>query len=220
MKSTTMRVRRTLTVAVIAVLAVAVGAITTINIKSIPDKASADTTKVEVKIRGESVPPSNIVFSPKHGPSNGGTLMTFNGNDMDGITEITIGGAECKPLNIISSEEVTCTTTAHVSGLTDIIITYDEGAGSIELDSAFTYDPILPEIPGTGGEDGGGLFVPGTGFFFFGSSESITFLDIILISFLAIAILGIVLLYLCIPSKRKKAKKSNSKKRPSTKKKR
>ena len=213
MKSTTMRVRRVLPIAIISILAITIGIITAVNIKSISNRASASITTVEVKVLGESIPPNITGYSPKSGPTTGGTLITFTGTNLENITEITVGGAECKPINIITPEEITCTTTAHVEGEVNIVLT--SGPDTVTLPDAFEYikQPIIPIPPDTGDEGEGGIVAPDTGMFLLGSSDSFTYLDYILVSFIVVAILGVVLYRMCIFAKRKRTTKPTSKRK-------
>lgn len=215
MKSITMRVRRVLPAIVIAVLAVTIGILTTFNINLISERASASTTGVEVKIAGEVIwPPTVLEISPNHGSFRGGTLVVFKGSGLDQVQNIAIGGAECIPITIISPEEITCITTEHTSGPVDIVLSSD--AGVLELHLAYTYDPVIPKPPETGGDED--IIAPGTGMFLLGTAEYFTLLDIVIVSFIGMAIIGISLYFLCIPIKRKRAtKKNKSTKRKKTK---
>lgn len=200
MKSTTQRAFRILPIAAISAIAILIGTFASTNISSASNPITSTSTTIEVIVESEAVPPVIDDVSPKHGPSSGGTLITFTGKDLDGITSITVGGAECKPITVVSPEEITCITSSHVPGPVDVIL--KSGSGTTELYNAFTYDPALPLPPSTGDD----ILAPSTGMLLLGSSSSITLYDIILICFLIILIIGFTIFKMCIIPKKNRKK--------------
>lgn len=76
--------------------------------------------------------------SPNVGPENGGTPFTITGEGLDGST-VSIGGADCTGVAISADQTtLTCTTTSHVPGLVDVVVTTPFSV--ITLSDAFTYE--------------------------------------------------------------------------------
>lgn len=208
MISTTKRANRALPIAIVSALAI-IGAFISTNISSASNPITSTSTTVEVIVEYEAIPPIINDISPKHGPESGGTLITITGDHLDDVTSITVGGAECKPITIISTNEITCITSAHVPGLVDVVLKSDDGTTTSY--GAYTYDPILPLPPPTGD-----IGAPGTGMFLLGTSGAVTCYDVIFICFIVALAIGFIIYKMCIvPRKRKK----NDKGRPKSQKK-
>lgn len=210
MKSNVQSFRRALPLTIIATLSIAIGFITTHN-NPLLSEASAVSTTLQVTVENEIVIPEVTGVTPDHGSSMGGTTLVITGNNLDKVTSIKVGEAECKPISIISPEEVTCVTSAHVAGKVNVVVASD--SGSVLLENAFTYQPFLPLPPPTGGSESG-LGAPGTGLYLFGTADSVTYNDIIFISFIVIVALGATLFLIC--EEKKKRNKSNKTAKKST----
>jgi alpha-tubulin suppressor-like RCC1 family protein len=105
--------------------------------------------------------------SPSAGLTTGGQLVTINGAEFSNyIQAVTIGGAECTNLNVISGTQLTCNVGASTEGLVDVTI--DEGGNQGTMTNGFRYyapmtvTGIDPDSgPTAGGTD---VTIDGTGF--------------------------------------------------------
>lgn len=77
------------------------------------------------------------LVSPATGAAAGGTVVTFTGKNLDGVTAITFGGTPGTVLTVVSPTEVRVTTPAMAAGAYDVVVT-DDG-GSVTLTGAYTY---------------------------------------------------------------------------------
>jgi hypothetical protein len=84
---------------------------------------------------------------PDHGPEAGGTAVTLSGSGFTSSTEVTVGGAPCASLTILSSVEIACTTPAGAAGAANLQASRPEDGALSSV--AFTY-----ESGGTDGTDG------------------------------------------------------------------
>jgi IPT/TIG domain len=82
--------------------------------------------------------PSVTDVSPLNGISSGTQLVTVNGSNFNGAT-VSFGGSACAVI-LETPTSITCTTSAHASGLVSVTVTNGDGqVGS--LSNGFTYDP-------------------------------------------------------------------------------
>ncbi|MDR0591640.1 MAG: IPT/TIG domain-containing protein [Candidatus Nomurabacteria bacterium] len=79
-------------------------------------------------------------------------------------TNVSIGGAPCTNLQVVGANTITCTTGAHMAGLTDVSLT--SGSDTATLDGAYTYQPSVTSVnPNVGSTLGGNtVTVTGKGF--------------------------------------------------------
>jgi len=85
-------------------------------------------------------------IDPNHGPIAGGTTITITGTGFAVGTTITVGGAPCTAVNIISATQVTCVTADHAAGAVDVVVTVP-AFGTTTSSGGFTYDgPTAPNI--------------------------------------------------------------------------
>ncbi|MEC7276813.1 MAG: IPT/TIG domain-containing protein [Bdellovibrionota bacterium] len=126
-------------------------------------------------------PPTITGVSPGIGPDSGGTTVTITGTNfvqLGNALGVTIGGANCINLNIVSENEINCETTAGPAGAQDIVITNgDEDQQTVTLTNGFTYIPPptvtsvdIPNGPAAGGTT---ITVTGTNFIV-GSPTTVT----------------------------------------------
>jgi surface protein len=104
---------------------------------------------------------------PASGSITGSTLVTVYGSGfLSGIT-VTIGGSSCTGVILTDSTKLSCLTSAHSTGVTDVIVT-NPGAAAVTGTSLYTYNaaPFLDYISPPGGPTTGGtvIYVTGTGF--------------------------------------------------------
>ena len=85
--------------------------------------------------------PVIVAVSPSAGPSVGGTAITLTGADFTGTTSVTIGGAPCTNVQVVSSTSVTAVTPAGTVGAKTVALTTPSGTAS--LASGFTYATVV-----------------------------------------------------------------------------
>ena len=79
--------------------------------------------RIQYSIDDFAYDPKITSVSPSFGPTAGGETVTIRGIDLDGTESVMLGNAPCVNINIISSTEITCVTTAHDAGLAGITLT-------------------------------------------------------------------------------------------------
>ncbi|MBI1861918.1 MAG: IPT/TIG domain-containing protein, partial [Deltaproteobacteria bacterium] len=97
-------------------------------------------------------PPSVTSVSPNHGPSGGGTTLTFAGNGFVNGTRIFFGAVECPGVVYESSTQVTCVLPALTAGLFAVKATNPDGQFTT-LTGGFTADPppiLISTTPNNG----------------------------------------------------------------------
>jgi formylglycine-generating enzyme required for sulfatase activity len=85
--------------------------------------------------------PVIVAVSPSAGPSVGGTAITLTGADFTGTTSVTIGGAPCTNVQVVSSTSVTAVTPAGTVGAKTVTVTTPSGIAS--LASGFAYASVV-----------------------------------------------------------------------------
>jgi len=126
-------------------------------------------------------PPTITGVSPGIGDDAGGDIVTITGTNfvqLGNALGVTIGGANCINLNIVSENEINCETSAGPAGAQDIVITNgDEDQQTVTLTNGFTYIPPptvasvdIPNGPAAGGTT---ITVTGTNFIV-GSPTTVT----------------------------------------------
>lgn len=105
-------------------------------------------------------PPVAISINPNSGPVTGGTVVTITGEEFRSGAVVSIGGASCGSLTVVSASEIQCTTSAHIAQTVDVVITNDDGQTATLIQS-YTYVELPPEFeliqPNSGSENGGTL---------------------------------------------------------------
>ncbi len=82
-------------------------------------------------------PPATVTsVSPTSGPAAGGTVVTINGTNLDGVTSVTFGGTAGTALTIVSREQIRVTTPAKTAGGHAISVVDDSGTVAA---GTFTY---------------------------------------------------------------------------------
>ena len=75
---------------------------------------------------------------PNSGPFSGNTVIVISGRDfLDGAT-VSLGGAACEEVNVTSASTISCRTTLHAPGTTDVVVTNPDGRMGV-FNSAFTF---------------------------------------------------------------------------------
>lgn len=121
-----------------------------------------------VILDNETTGPVIISISPASGSVLGGTVVTILGLNLSGATSVSFGGASCV-ISSVTSTQIVCTTTAHTSGLVEVIVTTPTGqnttAGS-QNDFLYTGGPTITSLsPATGAASGNTVVtITGTNF--------------------------------------------------------
>ena len=76
--------------------------------------------------------------TPDSGPVAGGTRVTVNGLGFAAGSTASFGGSSCSDVVVVDPTTLTCTTSAHVVGDADVVVTNPDGQSGF-ADKAFTY---------------------------------------------------------------------------------
>ena len=95
---------------------------------------------------------------PAEGPTAGGTALTLGGAGFTDDLQVTVGGAACSTLTILSSVELACTTPPGLTGPVNVAALRPADGATASI--AFTY---LDESADGSGTDGGTTDGGGTG---------------------------------------------------------
>jgi len=112
--------------------------------------------------------PTVSSVSPTSGATSGGTFLTVNGSNFSSGALVSLGSSACNGVTVVSSSQITCTTSSGSAGATAVQVTNsDFQAGS--LSSGFTYlapAPVVSSVSPTSGTASGGtsLTVNGSNF--------------------------------------------------------
>jgi len=90
-------------------------------------------------------------INPNEGSDKGGTIVQLSGNFFTANTQVSLGGATCLGVSLISTQSITCQTSAREWGLVDVRITNSHSYDV--LTNGFTY--LLSEISSWRFVDGG-----------------------------------------------------------------
>lgn len=82
--------------------------------------------------------PSITTVSPASGPRAGGTTITITGTDFYPGATVSVGGAACTDVTVVSATEITCKTPAGVAGAVSVVVTNTD-SGTASKASVFTY---------------------------------------------------------------------------------
>ena len=95
--------------------------------------------------------PTVTAITPPSGPLAGGTTITLNGTGFGPGMTVTIGGAACTNLVVVSTTEATCVTPPGAAAVAvDVVVTRDR---SFTFPAGFTYigdDPVTPTTAAAG----------------------------------------------------------------------
>jgi hypothetical protein len=115
--------------------------------------------------------PTITSISPTGGSTTAGGTLTITGNFFrSGATSVTIGGAACTSVNVLSATSLTCIKPAGTLGARDVVVTNTD-LQTATLAGGFTYQvgPTLSSISPRGGDTDGGFTVTLTGSDFTGT---------------------------------------------------
>lgn len=87
-------------------------------------------------------------ISPNHGIASGSTSVTITGTGFATGATVNLGSASCGSVTVVSATQITCTTAAGTSGVSDVIVTNLDTTTNT-LSSGFTYYAALAISPST-----------------------------------------------------------------------
>lgn len=84
--------------------------------------------------------PSNVVLEPTTGAAAGGDVVTITGDNLEGVTDVTFGGASGTDLDVSKARAGTIlvTTPAGAAGPVDVVLV--DASGNTTLTGGFTYE--------------------------------------------------------------------------------
>ena len=93
-------------------------------------------------------PPLSVTgVVPSQGPIAGGTAVTVNGTGFVGGETVSIGGAACSGVSLLSSTSLAATTPAGAIGSRDVVVSHPTN-GTATLTNGFLYMGLAPAISG------------------------------------------------------------------------
>ncbi|BCY13716.1 IPT/TIG domain-containing protein [Actinoplanes sp. L3-i22] len=112
-----------------------------------------------------TIPPGITSVAPTSGTLTGGGTLTITGTNLTGTTTVTVGGAPCGSVVVVSPTSVTCTLPPGSAGAADVVVTSPNGTDT--KTGAYTYlaTPTVTSVSPVGGPlvGGGTLTITGTG---------------------------------------------------------
>ena len=108
-------------------------------------------------------------ISPTSGPLAGGTPLTITGTGFlnMGTTSVDFEGSACSSVVVVSTTQITCSTTVHTAGAVNLEITNpDMQTGTLSSGHTYQAAPVVLSISPIGGPLGGAtsVTITGTGF--------------------------------------------------------
>jgi uncharacterized repeat protein (TIGR02543 family) len=89
--------------------------------------------------------PTATTIEPNTGSSTGGTSITITGTDFAAGATVTVGGAACTDVVVVSATSITCVTPAGTAGAKDVVVTNTNG-GTVTSAAGFTYSKPLHTV--------------------------------------------------------------------------
>ena len=84
--------------------------------------------------------PTVTAVSPSSGSAAGGTAITITGTNFASGATVTVGGAACSNVVVVSPTSITCTTPARTAGTSSVVVT--SGGQSNAANSLFTFNAL------------------------------------------------------------------------------
>lgn len=96
--------------------------------------------------------PVVTAISPNRGTTSGGTAVTIAGSNFKAGASVTLGGAVCGAVVVVSTSQITCATPPHFPTVVDVVVTNPNGQSGTLL-RGFTYesDTASLSLPDTSG---------------------------------------------------------------------
>ena len=101
-------------------------------------------------------PPSITSVSPAHGSVLGGTVITITGTGLAATSAVTIGGAACTNVVVLTPTELRATTPPGAAGQAPIAIIASSGTGLAPVPFSYVLQSVSSIVPSSG------LYVGGT----------------------------------------------------------
>jgi len=105
--------------------------------------------------------PVITIVTPNSGPTVGGTAVTISGSNFKSGATVTFGGAAASNVVVVSANQITCSTPAHIPETVDVRVTNPDMQYGLLL-NGFTFVSTAAQIslPTTGGGTGNIVTVP------------------------------------------------------------
>lgn len=105
--------------------------------------------------------PVVTIVTPNTGIAAGGTAVTITGSNFKSGANVTFGGMAASDIVFVSSNQITCTTPAHIPETVDVRVTNPDAQFGVLL-NGFTFFSTAAQIslPNTGGGTGNVVTVP------------------------------------------------------------
>lgn len=100
---------------------------------------------------------------PKEGPTAGGTPIAITGTGFSGQTQVLIGGKPAIGVQVVSDDQVICTTPPGAFGPVPVHVVNQRGAGLLKNGFFYTAAPTLASVAPAAGPTSGGNTVQLTG---------------------------------------------------------
>jgi hypothetical protein len=98
------------------------------------------------RIYGQTPPMTVEGVSPAFGPPAGNTSITIAGTGFNAGATVTVGGAGCTSVSVVSETSITCRTPAGVAGTADVVVTNTDATTATGT-GVFSYATV-PGAPG------------------------------------------------------------------------
>ena len=100
-------------------------------------------------------PPGITQVTPLQGSTLGGTVISITGSGLSGVTAVSIGGAPCTAVTVLSSTLVRATTPSGVVGQAAISVTAPSGTTLAPTPFTYVIQQVSSIVPNTGSYTGG-----------------------------------------------------------------
>jgi hypothetical protein len=112
-------------------------------------------------------PPEVTLVNPDHGPAVGGTLITVTGRNFQEGARVSVGGATCGNVTVVSPVEVTCVTPPGVDGPAAVEVVNANGRSAV-LPGGYTFvaAPRVVLVTPSSGPIAGGTGISVSGSYF------------------------------------------------------
>lgn len=105
--------------------------------------------------------PVVTLVTPNTGPAAGGTAITITGSNFKSGATVTFGGAAASNVVFVSTNQLTCTTPAHIPETVDVRVTNPDAQFGVLLNGfSFVSTAAQISLPNTGGGTGNVVTVP------------------------------------------------------------
>jgi hypothetical protein len=105
------------------------------SIRDVAFRAGAKLKQSEINALFPAATITSVV--PATGGVAGGTVVTLNGTNLDGVTGVTFGGTAGTALTVLSDTQVRITTPAKAAGAYDVVAADD--SGNVTKTGGFTF---------------------------------------------------------------------------------